>query len=125
MTDARWQDIWIEQCEAAEGIRKRFGTEAAFDYLVGEKLVSFAHAAAERPEFAQALPGFISRLREMFTPDDIRGNLDRIERLWREMEEAGRTGDPRCIEDPETLSERARRLDALKDLLTAPALGTS
>ena len=44
MTDARWQDIWIEQCEAAEGIMKRFGTEAAFDYIVGEKLVSFAQA---------------------------------------------------------------------------------
>ena len=125
MTDTRWQDNWIEQCEAAEGIMKRFGTEAAFDYIVGEKLVSFAQATAERPEFAQALPGFISRLREMFTPEELCGNLDRIERLWLETEEAGRMGDPLCIEDPETVSERARQLDALKDLLTAPALGTS
>ena len=62
---------------------------------------------------------------QMFTPEELCGNLDRIERLWLEMEEAGRMGDPLCIEDPETVSERARQLDALKDLLIAPALGTS
>jgi hypothetical protein len=32
--------IWIEQCEAALTIKARF--EAAFDYIVGEKLLNFA-----------------------------------------------------------------------------------
>ncbi len=33
--------IWIEQCEAAETIKTRFGVTAAFDYLVGEKADKF------------------------------------------------------------------------------------
>lgn len=36
---------WIEQCEATEGIRLRHGAESAFDYVVGEKLFSYAAAA--------------------------------------------------------------------------------
>ena len=111
MTDARWQDIWMEQCEAAEGIMKRFGTEAAFDYIVGEKLVSFAQAAAERPEFAQALPGFISRLREMFTPEELCGNLDRIERLWLEMGRGREDGRPALHRGP---GDRFRTLEAAR-----------
>ena len=31
--------IWIEQCDAAEGIRERFGTKDAARYLIGEKLM--------------------------------------------------------------------------------------
>ena len=42
-----------------------------------------------------------------------------MERLWREMEVAGRMADPLCIEDPETVSERSRLFDALKEVLTA------
>ena len=30
--------IWIEQCEATETIRERFGLQNALDYLIGEKL---------------------------------------------------------------------------------------
>jgi len=31
--------IWIEQCEAAEGIRERHGVNVAVRYLVGAKAV--------------------------------------------------------------------------------------
>jgi hypothetical protein len=31
--------IWIAQCEAAETVRARFGLRAAFNYIVGEKLI--------------------------------------------------------------------------------------
>ncbi len=41
--------IWIEQCEAAQTIKARFGLTAAFDYLVGEKLMSFASTASRHP----------------------------------------------------------------------------
>ena len=61
MTERRWHEIWLEQCEAAEAIRVRYGVEAAFDYMVGEKLLNFAEAAATHAEFAQALPQFVSR----------------------------------------------------------------
>ena len=42
--------IWIEQCEAAEGIRERFGLQNALHYLIGEKLFSFVHAAEQDQE---------------------------------------------------------------------------
>jgi hypothetical protein len=32
----KFHEIWIEQCEAAEEIKLRYGLKAAFDYLVAE-----------------------------------------------------------------------------------------
>ena len=63
--------IWIEQCEAAQTVRARFGLKAAFDYVVGEKLINFAEAAFHHRAFAQELPRFISEVRRMFTPEEI------------------------------------------------------
>ena len=40
--------IWIAQCEAAETVRTRFGLKAAFNYIVGEKLINFVEAASHR-----------------------------------------------------------------------------
>jgi hypothetical protein len=56
MTD--FHKIWIEQCEAAEGIREQFGVADAARYLVGEKLFRFMQASQERPELAEELPTF-------------------------------------------------------------------
>jgi hypothetical protein len=42
-------EIWLEQCEAARTIKARYGLKAAFDYVVGEKLISFASAASHIP----------------------------------------------------------------------------
>jgi len=39
MNAGKPHQIWIEQCEAAQTIRERYGLEAAFDYAVGEKLM--------------------------------------------------------------------------------------
>ena len=72
--------IWIEQCEAAQTIKARFGLTAAFDYLVGEKLINFAGAASTHPEFARELPRFVSEVRRMFAPDEIAAHLAQIER---------------------------------------------
>jgi hypothetical protein len=54
--------------------------KAAFDYLVAEKLFNFADAATSRPEFARELPRFVSHVRGLFTPQEIRTHLARIER---------------------------------------------
>ncbi len=55
--------IWREQCEATPTIRERFGVKSALDYLVSEKLLSFAKAADQDPEFAAELPSvFAQRL---------------------------------------------------------------
>src|SRR5271169_42621 len=80
MAQHKAHHIWIEQCEAAQTIKARFGLTAAFDYLVGEKLINFADAASTHPEFARELPRFVSEVRRMFTPDEIAAHLAQIER---------------------------------------------
>ena len=67
MSVGKMHEIWIEQYDAAQGIKLRYGLKAAFDYLVAEKLLNFAEAAAEHPEFARELPRFVSQVRLMFT----------------------------------------------------------
>ena len=84
MTDRSWQHIWMEQCDAAEGIPVRYGLKAAFDYAVGEKLLHFAEAVARHPDFAREMPRFVSRVRSMFTAEEITTHLARIERERRE-----------------------------------------
>ena len=42
--------IWIDQCEAAEGIREQFGVQADARYLIGEKLLRFMDASHEHPK---------------------------------------------------------------------------
>ena len=78
--------MWIEQCDAAQTIKARFGLTAAFDYLVGEKLMNFAIAASSHPDFARELPRFVSEVRHMFTPDEISAHLAQIERSQNEMD---------------------------------------
>lgn len=70
MTGRNWHKIWIEQCKAAEGIKLRYGLKAAFDDAVGEKLRTFAEAAAQHPDFARELPRFVSRVRQTFTAQE-------------------------------------------------------
>ena len=124
-TERCWHEIWLEQCEAAETIRLRHGVESAFDYVVGEKLLNFAEVAAEHREFAQALPQFVSRVRSMFTPEEMEMHLARTERRRREMEETALDDEDPGFGDDEATAERARQFDLVKELLTAPALGTS
>ncbi len=125
MTGIRWHEIWKDQCDAAESIRLQFGVESAFDYVVGEKLLNFAEAAEEHPEFARALPQFVSELRRMFTPEEIEEHLARVEsaRLQRAMD-AMDVYDPE-MDDLAAPAAEARRFEFVKELLTARALGTS
>jgi hypothetical protein len=76
----QFHKIWIEQCEATEGIRERFGLNNALDYLIGEKLFHFVHASEQHPEFAAELPAFVAEIRRLFTAAEIRDYLDHLER---------------------------------------------
>ena len=67
--------IWVEQCEAAHTIRERFGVKSALDYLVGEKLLTFAEAADRSPEFAAELPCFQAAVWNVFNPYELAGYL--------------------------------------------------
>ena len=123
-SERRCHEIWREQCEAGEAIRVRHGVESAFDYVVGEKLLNFAEAAASHPEFAQALPQFVSRVRGMFAPEDMVTHLKRTEIHRRTMDEAALDDDDPDFEAAKA-AERARQFELVKELLTAPTLGTS
>ena len=117
--------IWIEQCEAAQTIKARFGLTAAFDYLVGEKLMSFARAASRHPDFARELPRFVSEVRRMFTPDEISAQLAQIERSQNERNVDVLEEDDLLREGPAAVAECVQQFMLVKELLTAPMLGTS
>jgi hypothetical protein len=123
--------IWTEQCEAARTIKERYGVTAAFDYLVGEKLMTFAAAAADHPDFARELPRFVSEVRRMFTADEIAVHLAQIERAQNETDddvmEDGDVVEEEDIfpESPAAVAARIRRFMLVKELLTATTLGTS
>ena len=117
--------IWIEQCEAAQTIKARFGLTAAFDYVVGEKLMNYASAASIHPDFARELPRFVSEVRRMFTPDEIGAHLAQIERAPNENDIDVLEEDDPLRESPAAAAERIRQFTLIKELLTATTLGTS
>jgi hypothetical protein len=123
MNVRRAHQVWIEQCEAAQAIRARFGLEAAFNYLVGEKLLNFTEAASRAPEFARELPRFVSEVRRMFTPEEIGTHLARIEQAQKENDVDDL--DDLLREDPTAVAEQVRQFRLIKELLTATTLGTS
>ena len=123
--ERRWHEAWREQCEAADSIRLQYGIGSAFDYVVGEKLLTFAEAAEEHAEFARALPQFVSELRRMFTPEEIDEHLARIESApLQRATDAMDVYDPE-LDDLAASDAEARRFVFVKELLTAPALGKS
>jgi hypothetical protein len=117
-------NIWIEQCEAAQTIKARFGLTAAFDYVVGEKLMNFASAASRHPDFARELPRFVSEVRRMFTPDEIGAHLAQIKPQIEKDIDILEEDDP-LRESPAAAAERVRQFMLIKELLTATTLGTS
>jgi len=118
--------ILIEQCDAAQTIKVRFGLTAAFDYLVGEKLMSFASAASRHPDFARELPRFVSEVRRMFTPDEIGAQLAQIERSHNEKNaDVLEEEDGLLREGPAAVAECVQQFMLVKELLNAPMLGTS
>ena len=135
MNSLKFHEIWIEQCEAAEKIKLCYGSKAAFDYLVAEKLLNFTVAATTRPEFARELPRFVARVRGLFTVEEMRTHLNRIECEQRDdayitdyeqfAEEDKQEEDALSLESPGEAEERARQFANIAELLTAAELGTS
>ena len=127
MNDRKMHEIWKEQCEAAHDIKLRYGLQAAFDYVVTEKLLNFISAAADHPEFARELPRFISEVRRMFTLNEIRTHMARIKRQQQAKDAAASEDDEDEIfrESPATVAARTRQFAIIKELFTAQELGTS
>ena len=118
-------EIWKEQCEAAQDIKLRYGLQAAFDYVVTEKLLNFISAAADHPEFARELPRFVSEVRRMFTSEELRTHMARIEREQKAKSTSEDDKDETFSESSATVAARARQFAIIKELLTAQELGTS
>ncbi|MBI4584100.1 MAG: hypothetical protein HY717_08765 [Planctomycetes bacterium] len=78
MAMIEFHKIWIEQCDATEGLREDFGEEKAIRYLIGEKFLNFIKASDSRPEFSQELPKFAARVKEIFEPHEIAEFLDKL-----------------------------------------------
>ena len=69
----QFEKVWVEQCRATKGIKRRFGAKSALDYLIGEKLITFAAAAEDHPEFARELPRFLAAVWRVFNEYEIAG----------------------------------------------------
>src|SRR5258708_22444165 len=69
----RFEKIWVDQCRATRGIKRRFGVKSALDYLIREKLLNFAGPAAQRPEFARELPRVLAEVWRIFNQYEIAG----------------------------------------------------
>jgi hypothetical protein len=52
----RFEKIWVKQCRATKGVKRRFGAMSALDYFIREKLIMFADEAERHPEFAKDCP---------------------------------------------------------------------
>jgi hypothetical protein len=52
---------------------RRFGAKSALDYLIAEKLLAFADAAEDHPEFAAELPRFLSAIYRGFNEYETAG----------------------------------------------------
>src|SRR5689334_4286328 len=76
----QYHKIWIDQCAATERIRERFGLGNAMEYLIDEKLSMFLMASKRDAQFAAEVPAFVAEIQRIFTPAEISGYLDQLER---------------------------------------------
>ena len=80
MNTRKFHEIWIEQCDAAHEIKRRYGVKAAFDYLVAEKLFNFVEAATARPNSRRSCRGLLATFENSLPREEIRSHLARIAR---------------------------------------------
>jgi hypothetical protein len=121
----QFHKIWIEQCEAAKGIRDRFGMKSALDYLIGEKLLHFVQAAEKHPEFAAELPTFLAEIERLFKPEEIGQYLDDLERTKYlapqepaiDLDELEEDEDEEWLENPIMGAEELLRFSRIRQLL--------
>ena len=71
----RFERVWVEQCKATKAVKRRFGAKSALDYLIGEKLVTFADAARDDAAFARELPRFLAAVWQTFNEYELAGYI--------------------------------------------------
>jgi hypothetical protein len=81
----RFEKIWVQQCRATKGIKRRFGAKSALDYLICEKLIAFADDAERHPEFAKELPRFLTAVWQVFNQYELAGYIASLKPAKREQ----------------------------------------
>src|SRR5437899_11837118 len=71
----KFYKIWVTYCQTTRTIRRNFGVKSALDYLIGEKLPIFAHAAGRDPNFAAELPRFLAAVWKIFNRHELTAYL--------------------------------------------------
>lgn len=74
------RELWEDYCDVAPDIRLRFGLADALGYVVGEKLMTFAHAAESDDRFRAELPAFCAKIRTLFTKGEIKQHFEAAEK---------------------------------------------
>ena len=113
LTAAAFRKIWVEQCEAAEGIEADYGTEKALGYLIGEKLLNFLEVAETKPEWRAEVPLFVAKIKDIFEPWQIAEFFEtprRLGALGHTADEEGHKLLRSQVEESENLREDARNL---------------
>ena len=117
--------IWIEQCAATEDIRERFGLKNALDYLIGEKLFTFVTASEQDPDFVAELPEFVTAIRRLFAPGEIREYLNHLEQTKflappePEIDDADEEEEEPWPANPVRAAEELLRFSRIRQLLQA------
>jgi hypothetical protein len=126
MAEHKFQDIWKEQCAAARNVRVQYGILSSLDYLIGEKLMTYAETAVTRPELARELPRFVAEIRDIFSREEITHYLDHLERMVAIEDECDEYDDGDFFGDSlQQLAAKRERLAQLRELLTSTVLGTA
>jgi hypothetical protein len=108
-----FRKIWVEQCDAAEGIEADYGTEKALGYLIGEKLLNFLEVAERKPEWQAEVPLFIARIKDIFEPWQIAEFFEtprRLGALGHTADEEGHKLFRSQVEESDNIREDARNL---------------
>jgi len=108
-----FRKIWVQQCEAAEGIEADYGTEKAMGYLIGEKLLNFLGVAETKPEWRAEVPHFIAKIKRIFEPWQIAEFFETPRRLGAVGHTADEEGHEILrgqMEESEKVREDARNL---------------
>jgi len=71
----RFEKIWVQQCRVTKTIKRRFGAKSALDYLIREKLITFALEAERSPEYAKELPRFLAAIWQVFNQYELAGHI--------------------------------------------------
>ena len=105
------------KCDAARNVLDDFGPEKAMGYLIGEKFLNFLEVAEANAGWRQAIPAFVTEIKEMFDPWLLAEYLDtprRLGALGHTADDEGHRMLREGLEDEEQTREDARNLMLLE-----------